>query len=198
PLPAGSDSIAAAASLTFAPGETSKTISVTLQSDTTFEPDEALSVLLSNPSRATILADTATGTILNDDPTPTISIDSISAQEGNSGTTPFVFTVTLSNPSSQTITVDFATGGGSATAGTDYDSTTTTLTFSPGQTSMPITVLVNGDSTDEFDETFSVVLTNPANATIASGIGTGTILNDDPPPSLSINSIAQSEGDSGT
>jgi hypothetical protein len=184
--------------LTFAPGETSKTISVLVNGDTKYESDETFAVNLSSPANATIAVGAGTGTIQNDDPIPSLSMNSVSMNEGNAGTTPFVFTVSLSNPSYQTITVDFTTGGGTATAGSDYQALSSTLTFNPGETAKPITVLVNGDTTDEPDETFNVVLSNATNATIATGTGTGTILNDDLPPSLTISDVTLPEGNSGT
>ena len=65
--------------------------------------------------------------------------------------------------------------------------TSGTLTFSPGQTAKQIVVAVNGDTTVETTETFTVNLSNPTNATIAgTGIGTGTITNDDALPTLTI------------
>jgi hypothetical protein len=195
---ADNDYQASSAKLTFAPGETSKTITVQVNGDTTFETDEAFSVNLTNPTNATIASGTGTGTILNDDPIPSLSINSVSMNEGNADTTPFAFSVSLSNPSYQAITVDFSTGGGTATAGSDYQSLSGTLTFDPGETAKTITVLVNGDTTDEPDETFNVVLGNATNAMIASATGTGTILNDDLPPSLTINDVTLPEGNSGT
>lgn len=192
------DYAAASGAVSFAPGETSKTITIVVNGDSTSEPDETFSVALTDPSHAHILAGAGTGTILNDDPLPSISLDSVAAAEGNSGTTAFVFTVSLSNPSSQAITVDFATGGGTATAGTDYVSTSGTLTIPAGNLSGSFTVLVNGDTTDEFDETFDVVLSNPIGGTVTAGTGTGTIRNDDASPSLSISGVSQVEGDSGT
>ena len=66
--------------------------------------------------------------------------------EGNSGTTPAVFTVSLSSASAQTITVNYATADGSAQAGRDYQAATGSLTFNPGETTKTVTVLVNGDT----------------------------------------------------
>src|SRR5262249_14752171 len=129
---AGSDYVAAGSTLSFAPGETSKVIPVTVNGDATFESDETFTVALATPSNATIATGTGTGIIQNDDPVPALSIDGITANEGDSGVTDFVFTVSLTSPSAQTITVDFATGGGSAAAGVDYVSTSGTLTFAPG------------------------------------------------------------------
>ena len=116
---------------------------------------------------------------------PTLSIDNVSQNEGNVGTTPFVFTVTLSAASGSTVTVDFATANGSAAAPGDFAATSGTLTFAPGATSQTITVSVVGDTVPEPNETFVVNLSNAANATIAVAQGTGTIVNDDavsPPP----------------
>lgn len=184
---AGSDYQAATGTLTFAANETSKTINVAVNGDTTVESDETFSVNLSNPTNATIADGQGTGTITNDDqtpppPTPTISINDASAAEGNSGTSNLTFTVTLSAASTQSVTVAYATTDGSAAAPGDYVASSGTLTFAAGETTKPVTVTINGDTTVEPDETFTVNLTNPTNATIADGQGTGTITNDDIAP----------------
>ncbi len=111
--------------------------------------------------------------------TPTLALNDVSKNEGNSGTTAFDFTVTLSEASAQTVTVIYRTQNGTATAGSDYAATEGQLTFTPGQTSRTVTVQVNGDTAVEPDETFLVSLQNPTNATIADPQGTGTIVNDD-------------------
>jgi hypothetical protein len=120
-------------------------------------------------------------------PLPTVSIASMSALEGDSGNTPFVFTVTLSAPSAVAVTVGYATAAGTAIAGTDYMDTSGTLTFPPGVISRTIAVQVMGDTQVEADETFFVNLSMPVNATLAVAQATGTILNDDaivPPPAV--------------
>jgi len=95
------------------------------------------------------------------------------------------FTVSLSSASSQTVTVDFATANGTATggvcggAGADYQTTNGTVTFPPGSTAQPLDIPICGDTTDEFDETLFVNLTNPSNATIGDPQGLGVITNDD-------------------
>ena len=156
-------------------------------------------VNLSAATNATIADGTGLGTIHNDDNQPTISINDVSLLEGNSGTTAFVFTVSLSNASSQTITVNFATADGSATlADSDYQGGAGSVTFAPGTTSQTITVLVNGDTKFEPDETFTVNLSAAVNATIADGSGLGTIRNDDNQPTISINDVSLLEGNSGT
>ena len=116
-----------------------------------------------------------------DEAPPSVSIDEVSHPEGNTGTTPFVFTVSLSAPSAHPITVDYTVGDGTATvADNDYIDGVGTLTFVAGDTSETITVAVVGDRTIEPDETFSVGLASAA-ATIADGTGLGTITNDDVP-----------------
>src|SRR5262249_17171846 len=141
---------------------------------------------------------TGTGTIQNDDAVPSLSIDSISLPEGNSGTTLMPFTVTLSSVSAQTVTVSYATANGTATAGSDYTALSGALTFPAGTPTQTMPVPIIGDTTNEANETFSVNLSAPTNATIAVSTGSGTILNDDGAPSLSINSVSGLEGNSGT
>ena len=115
---------------------------------------------------------------------PALSINDVSVAEGNSGTTPATFTVSLSAASSLPVKVDYATADGTANAPSDYQATSGTVTFAPGETTKTATVLVNGDTTYEADETFTVNLTNGQNSTIARSSGTGTIRNDDAQPTI--------------
>ena len=113
---------------------------------------------------------------------PTITINDVSVAEGNSGTSNAAFTVSLSSASNQTITVNFATANNTAVAGTHYANTSGTLTFTPGTTTQPINVLVNGDLLNEAPSlTFNVNLSSATNATIADNQGIGTIVDDDAP-----------------
>ncbi|HMC71695.1 MAG TPA: Calx-beta domain-containing protein, partial [Mycobacteriales bacterium] len=153
---AGNDYVAANGTLQFAAGETAKTITLTINGDTTYENDETFNVTLSNASGLTMGATTGTVTITNDDPIPTISIGSTSILEGDRGTQAVAVPITLSGPSAMTITVTVTISGGTATAGTDYlawSPTTQTVTFAPGVTSQTVTVNVIGDKTIEPDET---------------------------------------------
>jgi hypothetical protein len=127
-----------------------------------------------------------------------LSIDNVSVTEGNASTTPAMFIVTLSAPSTQTVTVHYTTIDGEAIAPGDYTAVSGDLTFAPGDISQPITVLVQGDVLDEIDEHFTVQLSSPVNALIGQGLGTGTITDDDPTPSLSIDDVSVVEGHSGT
>ncbi|MGI4730628.1 MAG: beta strand repeat-containing protein, partial [Janthinobacterium lividum] len=172
---------------TIAPGQTSTTVAVTVNGDTRFEPDETLTATISQPGgTATIAHAQATGSIVNDDPAPpppTLSISDAHIAEGDAGQTMLTFTVTAS-AAAPTGGIGFtvATADGTATAGSDYVAQSTTGTIAAGATSTSFTVLVNGDTTYERDETVLVNLTNPTNATIAHGQGIGTIENDDPAP----------------
>ncbi len=198
---AGSDYVAIPATVvTFAPGETTKTVDVTVNGDTTTEINETYNLDLSSPTNATIADNLGLGTITNDD-IPTLSVNDVSQNEGNSGTSNFAFTVTLSQASPVDVTVNYETSTGvmtlgnpttPATPGVDYVAIPTTLlTFTAGQTTKTVNVVVNGDTVTELDETFVVLLTAPTDATIADGIGNGTIVNDDI-PTLSVNTVSQS------
>ena len=100
----------------------------------------------------------------------------MSLAEGNSGTTPFNFTVSLSAAASFPVTVKYATADGTATA-PDYTAhASARLTFAAGQTSKTVTVNVKGDTTIEPDETFFVNLSSPTNAVITDSQGMGTIV----------------------
>lgn len=130
---------------------------------------------------------------------PSVSISSASKAEGSSGTSNLSFTVTLSKSSSTPVTVNYATADGTAVAGTDYVSTSGTITFSAGQTSKTVKVAVTGDTAVESDEAFTVTLSNPSGATISRASATGTIRNDDVAlPTVSIADATKTEGTSGT
>jgi hypothetical protein len=201
---AGSDYTATSNTLSFAPGETKKTVSVSVKGDTVVEPNETFRVNLSTPTNATISDAQGVGTIVNDDLAsvlPQLSINDVSLTEGNTGTKNAVFTVNLSSASTQTVKVNYATANGTAVAGSDYTATSNTLTFAPGQTSQTISVPVIGDTITEANETFTVNLATPTNATISDAQGVGTIVNDDLAvvlPQLSINDVSLTEGNSGT
>ena len=202
---AGDDYLAASGTLTFSPGQTVRSIPVSITSEALVELDEAFSVNLSNPAGATIADGQATGTITNDDDA-TISIDDVTLAEGDADTTSFTFTATLDSAVDSPVSIDFATADGTAiSADNDYSAASGTLTFAgnAGET-QTVTVNVNGDQEVELDETFLVNLTNAVasgrNVTIADGQATGTITNDDSaaPPTISIGDVTITEGDTGT
>ncbi len=131
---------------------------------------------------------TATFTAINPS---TIRINDVSKAEGNSGTSPYAFTVTLSPASTGMVTVKYATANGSAQAGSDYMAVPlTTLTFSPGQTSKTVTVNVKGDTLVEPNEAFVVNLSSATGATLLDSQGVGNLLNDEGPILKTISSLA--------
>lgn len=173
--------------LSFAAGETSQTITVSIQDDAVSEPDETFSVVIVDNNDASNTA-TATVTLVNDDGVPAITIDSVTLPEGDAGTSSdAVFTVTLDRTASYPISVQYATADVTAVAGSDYVALPDTqLTFAAGETSKIITVTVTGDIVDEDNETFVVNLSGLiGDATLNVTQGTATVTNDDVPPSVS-------------
>ena len=119
------------------------------------------------------------GVVVTVAPPATLAINDVAQAEGRRGTTNFTFTVTRGGDTSGIVTVSYATANGTATAGSDYNATSGTLTFAAGETSKTITVGVIGDRTAEQDETFFVNLSNVVGGEIVDGQGVGTIQNDD-------------------
>src|SRR5262249_24044432 len=142
-------------------------------------------VHLTNVSGATIGDDTGIGTILNDDTTAiAFSVIDFAMPEGDSGHTPFTFTVDLSNASDSPVSVQFDTADGTATAADgDYVPVQNlVLTFNPGDPlTQTVTVNVRGDTEVERNESFLVNLSNATgvNVSIATPTATATALNDD-------------------
>ncbi len=196
----------------FADGVTTQTITLDVQGDTGFEPDEDFTVTLSAPTGGATISDaTGTGTITNDDPAPagTLDIDDVSHSEGDNGTTTtYTFTVTRSAGSAGAVGADYTISapGGAGNASTDDFVAgaifSGQIAFADGETSQTISIDVEGDVAFEPDEIFTVTLTNPTGgAGIGDGSGTGTIVNDDlqpPAGSVSIADVSIVEGNAGT
>jgi predicted outer membrane repeat protein len=196
---AGSDYTTASGSLAFNPGETTKTLRVPIVSDTLFEQNETFFVNLTAPTNAALGSSQGTTTILNDDPASLrVSINNISLTEGNQGNKNAAFTVSLSSKSKKAVSVNYATANQTAIAGSDYTAQTGKLTFKPGETRKTINIKVLGDATVEPQETFVVNLSNVINAALGNNRGVASIVNDDVPRTVSINSINLTESNSGT
>ena len=197
-----SDYTAISTTVNFAEGETSKPVNVAVFRDSVPEADETFFVNLSAPSNAVILDAQGRGTIENDDlGPPEISIDDVTREEGNSGTTAFTFTVSLSHPvSGGAVSVAYKTVEGSASDPADYTGVLgEQLVFTAGQQQKQVTIDVNGDDQREAVETFFVDLSFPTNATIARGRGTGRIINDDDTePEISVGDVTDVEGTGAT
>ena len=179
--------------LTFFSGQTEKTINVSTTGDSVDEEDETFTVTLSNPSPGvTITTATAKGTITDNDDPPSLRISNQREDEGGT----IKFGVTLSPISGKTVTVAYATGdaGDSAAAGDDYTEATGTLRFAPGDDYQEISVQTLEDTTDEENEEFTVTLSGAVNAAIGAPTATGTITDNDGPPTVSIADGSGSEG----
>jgi probable HAF family extracellular repeat protein len=186
---AGEDYEALNATLEFAAGETSKSVSVNLLNDSLGEPEETFSLSLSNPSGA-VLAEPATTAIniLDDDvtDTPALSISAAVSVAENQGSV--VVIVTRSGNVTGASTVQINTTNGTAVAGSDYSATSSTLTFAVGEISKQLLISIVDDAAVEADETFLVTLANPDNAIL--GVATSTI-------SVVDNDVAANAGGSG-
>ncbi|HYV47898.1 MAG TPA: Calx-beta domain-containing protein [Myxococcaceae bacterium] len=195
----GVDYTLAAGTLTYAPGDTSKTISIPIVNDALNEVTETIVISLSSPTNGVLgPVSTTTCSIQDDDPLPTISFGAATSSTSESGTPSIP--VTLSTASGRTVTVSYAVGaGGTATGGgTDYTLPAGTLTFPAGTTSLNVPITLNDDSIDEANETVPITLSGPVGATLAAPFThTLTITDDDPPPTINFQ-LASSSGSEGT
>ncbi len=191
---AGSDYGATSGTLTFAPGETSKTISVPVIGDTAVEPNETFFVNLGAPTNATLADGQGQGTITNDDALHpgVLSIGDATVVEGNGDSTNIVFTVTRSGGSDGAVSAGWSFAPGSADGSDMTGPLSGTVNFAAGQTSATVTLKVAGDLAIEPDETFNVTLSSPTGgATIGTATGTGMIVNDDSAPAGTVRLFAE-------
>jgi uncharacterized repeat protein (TIGR01451 family) len=162
-------------------GSSTYSFTVLVNGDTSPETNETFVVNVTNVTGATVTDGQGQGTIVNDDAAPNLTINDVSLNEGNAGTTTFTFTVSLSAPAGGGgVTFDIATGNNLAVAPGDYtQKSLTSQTIPAGSSTYTFDVLVNGDITPETDETFFVNVTNITNAVGTDTQGVGTIVNDD-------------------
>ena len=177
----GRDFTAASGTLSFAPGETRKTVRVSTTSDSVYERNEKFRLRLSNPTNAHLeYYSWARGTIIDDDPPPTVSVSDASATEGDK----IEFKVSLSAPTERSVYVNLKpeVGPGDTATLFDFDDSEWELGMGgDGRAPRPLTVRVitADDDIDEEDETFTVRLSNPRGATLGDATATGTIIDDD-------------------
>ncbi|MET3845241.1 aspartate 1-decarboxylase [Bradyrhizobium sp. OAE829] len=181
---ADGDYVANTGKVHFDAGVNTQTVSIVVNGDTKVEANESFNVNLSGATNgATIAKAQGVSTIVNDDATPvsgSVAISDVNITEGDNGSQIETFTVTRTGGSAA-FDVDFATADGSATAADgDYLANTGSVHFDAGVNTQTISIVVNGDTKVEANETFSVNLSAATNgATIADGQGVGTIVNDD-------------------
>jgi serine protease len=178
------------------PNQPSREFRVRVYDDTVPEPNETLTLTLSNIVGATIADPQATATILNDDG-PTLVVEDARVTEGDAGTKLASVDVVLSQPATDPITFDLATADGSATEGVDYTAASWgAQTLPAGEVRKTFTFPVIGDTSIEYDEDVGVVLSN-ASVSIRRDRAAVTLANDDG-PQLSVGNASITEGDAGT
>lgn len=198
---AASDYTASTGTLNFEPGsDGSMDFNVPLTADALDETDETFTVSLSAPTAGGTLGTPSSGTVTitdNDEP-PSLGINDVSEAEGDVGEKTLRFTATLSAASAKAVMVTATTADAGATAGSDYTANTQMLMFAAGETSKSFEVTVSSDTLNEPDESFTVTLSNPSNATLGDASGTGTLRNDDAIPALAVADVTVTEGNSGS
>ncbi len=183
---AGEDYIAQSGTVTFQPdGSLSRSITVQVLGDLNVEGNETFLVQLGAASNGVVGRAEATGTILNDD--VDLSINDLTVVEGNFGTTLAAISVSATGAVNQQITVNFATSSGTAVGGTDYVPTAGIVTMTPGSPTGTILVPIVNDTFNEANESFFVLLSSASNANIVRGVGTVTIIDNDPLPAFYVN-----------
>ena len=167
--------------LEFEPGKTDQTITIRIEDDLLEEGDETFTVVLKEPENVTLGDVEATGTIEDNDDAPEVIVEDTSEEEGAGG---IRFFVRLSQASSKDISVDYTAtteAGNTATEGVDYEAVTdpVTLSIPAGSSGEWFAVTITDDLVDEEDETFTVTLADPVNASVGSATATGTIFDDE-------------------
>jgi hypothetical protein len=186
----GQDYTGQSGTATITAGSTSTTVDVPVTDDAIYEGDETLTLVLSNPVNGQGTPN-GHGTITDDEQAPTISVDSPSVGEGGGTMT---FTISIDTAAAVDTSVDYATSDGTATDGQDYTGQSGTATITAGSTSTTVDVPVTDDAIYEGDETLTLDLTNPVNGQ-GTPSGTGTIIDDDPLPTISVDDPTVNEGD---
>ena len=195
-----------AGTVTFGPGETSKALTILATGDITVEFDEDFSVTLFNPSSGLVVGvGSASATIVNDDAAVvSIAAGTATMLEGDSRTTPLTFVINLDRPAVTAQSVVWSVSGSGAHSADALDFVgpfaAGGVTFAPGELSTTIFVDVAGDTGVEFDEGFTVTLSNASSGlAIGTATASGTILNDDKPlASIRALSASKAEGSGGT
>uniref|UniRef100_UPI0038923078 Calx-beta domain-containing protein n=1 Tax=Acinetobacter baumannii TaxID=470 RepID=UPI0038923078 len=167
--------------ITFAAGQTSVQVRVSVTDDNIDEVNETFNLTATVTSGTTAnTSAVGVGTIVDNDPAPVLNITGPATINETAGTA--TYTVTLTGNTSLPVTVNYGTANGTATSGTDYTSTSGTLTFAVGETSKTITIPILNDFKVENSENYTISLSSPSNATINTGSVSTSIIDDDVAP----------------
>ena len=178
--------------VTFAPGETAKEIALELVDDAIAEEDETVTLALSGIRGGTLAEGVATGTITDNDDTPVVAVGDATAAEGDGS---LVFAVTLSPASSREVSVEYAITPGTAQAADYAGPRLGVVTFAPGETAREIALELVDDEIAEEDETVTLALSGIRGGTLAEGVATGTITDNDDTPAVAVGDATAAEGD---
>jgi hypothetical protein len=184
---AGLDYEPLSTTLTLVDGQITATAELLLYDDATFEGTEYLTVGLANVSGGGVLGQIMSSDVViaDNDPAPNSGVVRLSGAAYSVSETGGTVTITVmrTNGSFGDVSVDYSTSNGTAIAGQDYSSASGTLSLTDQQDSATIDISIIDDSTDEFDETFSVTLSNPGNTSVgAVGEAIITIQDNDSTP----------------
>ncbi len=186
--------------VTIPAGQTSATVDVSVNGNTTVGSTLYFYLNLSAPTDAVLAGNnSAVGYIENPNHSPTLSVNNVAVYAPLTGTATSNFTVTLSSASTQTVTVNYATSDGSATvANGDYTATSGTLSFAPGTLTKTVPVTIKSTTVAHASRYFYLSISTASNATIVSSSGTDTILDDAVEPYVSVNSPSVPAGSTST
>lgn len=198
-----------AGNITVLTGSGGGQVSIPILPDTVIEPNETLQLVFLKPANATLAGGAAaligTATILDAGSTgatgagplatgvagplsasaslPTLSVHDVAVIEGDGGSAAARFLITFDQPLTAAATFSYYFQDGSAIAGSDYSGQPGTITVGAGQQSAYIAATVTGDTSNEGDETFKLIVTDPHGAVLAHNAGalvaTATIIDND-------------------
>ncbi|NBT41666.1 MAG: hypothetical protein EBT20_14575, partial [Alphaproteobacteria bacterium] len=181
--------------VTLLPGESSKTIILSIVDDAIDEDNETFQVVAANSVNANLASSPSAPNgvldveILDNDEPPTFALTVADVEEGETAS----LNLTLSGPSAKPISVLVATADGTASSA-DYEAVSATVDFAPGETSKTLSVVTTEDTTDEFDETVLVNISEAVNVLVPEIAYSFSILDDDEAPNLSFNDQSVTEG----
>lgn len=164
---AGSDYAPVSGTLTFGPRTVAQTFAVPVSDGALVEGDETIHLGLSNPTGGAALGTLSTAILIikTDDPSLSFSKGSYTVSESAPAA---LIIVRRSLPASRAVEIDYATSDGTAHAGSDYQATSSTLSFEPGVTTRAFVVPILNDTSHEVGETMNLSLTNPVNARVGT------------------------------
>jgi polyhydroxybutyrate depolymerase len=177
---AGQDYLDVGGTLTFAPGDTFKRVTIPILNDAARESSETFRITLRNPSGGAVLGTNPSAIVTITDADEAVQFQAASFSVGED--VGFARVAVTRGESASAATVDVTSTDGTAVAGQDYTGVTNTLQFAPGERLKYVDVPVLNDGIKESSETFRIVLSNPTGEAVLGPTRTVTvtILDNDP------------------